>query len=335
MSTLHGGRVFTIARERGWDWREVLDFSASISPLGPSPLVLEAIRSAVGEIAHYPESHPCKLIEGLSSAWNVNPDEILLGNGATELVHFLGRRFCSDPVTLCVPVFSEFHRVFPEADLIPVAQPDRWPITGVTVITRPVNPTGELPHCEEWLARTSHPVVVDESFIEFSGEPSVTGLIATRPNLFVLRSLTKFYAIPGLRVGALVAAPNLIARWKALRDPWSVNILAIHAACAAIADRDHGRRSLEVVRAERVWMARQLSALEGVAVGSSSANFLFAQLPYDASALTAFLEDRRLLIRNCTGWPGVEGANSVRVAIRTRSDNERLIAAWKEFACES
>lgn len=335
MSAIHGGRLFAIARERGWDWREILDFSASINPLGPSPAVFEAIRSAAGEIAHYPESHPGELTKALGNAWNVGPDEILLGNGATELIHFLGTLFHNDAVTLCVPVFSEFHRVFPQAALVPVTQPDLWPASGVTVITRPVNPTGELISCAEWLARTTHPAIVDESFIEFAETHSLTALVATRPNLVVLRSLTKFYGIPGLRVGALVASPDSIARWKQLRDPWSLNVLAIRAACAAIADREHGRRALETVRTERAWLSQELGSVEGVTVCSSAANFLFTRLSYGAATLSAFLEDRQILIRDCTGWPGIEHCNSVRVAVRTRPDNERLIAAWREFRCAS
>jgi threonine-phosphate decarboxylase len=335
MNTLHGGRLFAIARERGWDWREILDFSASINPLGPSPTVFEAIRSAAGEIAHYPESHPRELIEALANEWNVNPANVLLGNGATDLIHFLGTLFRNDPVTLCVPVFSEFHRTFPQAALAPISQPNLWSTSGVTVVTRPVNPTGELVSCEEWLARTTNSVIVDESFIEFAEARSLAKLVATRPNLIVLRSLTKFYGIPGLRVGALVASPDSIARWKNLRDPWSVNVLAIRAASAAIADREHSRRSLETVRTEREWLTRELAAIDGVTVCPSAANFLFAHLPYGAANLAAFLEDRKMLIRDCTGWPGIEGGNSVRVAVRTRPDNERLIAAWKEFRCAS
>jgi threonine-phosphate decarboxylase len=335
MSALHGGRLFAIARARGWDWREILDFSASINPLGPSPAVFEAIRSAAPEIAHYPESHPHELIDALSSAWSVNPDTILLGNGATELIHFLGTVYRNDPVTLCVPVFSEFHRVFPEAARVPVTKPELWPASGVTVITRPVNPTGELISCAAWFGRTRHPVIVDESFIEFTEALSLTALVATRPNLIVLRSLTKFYGIPGLRMGAVVASPDFIARWKELRDPWSVNVLAIRAAYAALADREHSRRTLEAVRTEREWLSRELVTIKGVSVWPGAANFAFAVLPYTATNLTAFLEDRKMLIRDCTGWPGIEGCNAVRVAVRTRPENERLIAAWREFECAS
>lgn len=328
--TTHGGRLFEIARARGWDWRDVLDFSASINPLGPSPAALDAIRDAIGEVVHYPESHPQELLDLLAAAWTVDADQILLGNGATDLIHFLGTVYRDQAATLRVPVFSEFHRAFPNAALTATD----LPTSGLTVLTRPVNPTGELPACEEWLARTWHTLIVDESFIDFSEVSSLAGMIATRPNLLVLRSLTKFHGIPGLRIGALLASSATIGAWKQIRDPWSVNVFAIKAACASLVDHEHSRRTLETVRAEREWLTQVLRALPGVEVNSSAANFLFVHLPYPAASLTAFLEDRKILIRDCTGWPGIHGCHRVRVAVRTRSENERLVAAWKEFSCE-
>ncbi len=330
----HGGRLFEIARARGWNWRDLIDFSASINPLGPSPAVFEAIRAAAGEIVHYPESHPRQLVSALADSWGVGADKILLGNGATDLIHFLGTAFRDQPPTLCTPVFSEFHRVFPQAQIVELNQPEAWPSNGLTVVTRPANPTGELVSFDSWLADTTHPVIVDESFIDFAEVPSLSNLIGSRPNLFVLRSLTKFHGIPGLRVGALLAAPETLENWKQLRDPWSVNVLAIRAACASLADTEHSRRTLETVRSERAWLAEAMRSLPGVTVSPSAANYLFARLQYPSASLTAFLEDHKILIRDCTRWPGFDVGNAVRVAVRTRPDNERLIAQWKEFSCE-
>ncbi len=333
--TTHGGRLFEIARARGWDWRDLVDFSASINPLGPSPAVLDAIQNAIGEVVHYPESHPRELLELLAKAWDVDADQILLGNGATDLIHFLATVYRDQPVTLRVPVFSEFHRVFPNAAFTAASTAADLPTTGLTVFTRPVNPTGELPLCEEWLAHTSHPVIADESFIEFSEVASLAEMIPTRPNLLVLRSLTKFHGIPGLRIGAVLASSATIAAWKRMRDPWSVNVFAIKAACASLADHEHSRRTLETVRVEREWLIQAFRALPGVEVNPSAANYLFVRLQYPAASLTAFLEDRKILIRNCSGWPGIDGDHSVRVAVRTRPENERLVSSWKEFSCES
>src|SRR3954451_23111538 len=137
----HGGDIFSIAAARGWDWRDVADFSASINPLGPAPAVRSAICRAIERIQHYPEREPKRLREALGQKWNVHPDCILLGNGATELIFFLAR-VSEGRVSLATPVFSEFHRAFPNADLVSLSDSESWPSNRALVVTRPANPTG-------------------------------------------------------------------------------------------------------------------------------------------------------------------------------------------------
>jgi threonine-phosphate decarboxylase len=325
MAVTHGGNLFEVSRERGWDWRDVLDFSASINPLGPAPAVADAIRSAIGKIEHYPEREPALLRRALADLWRIDDGCILLGNGATELLHFFARIERVERVTLAIPAFSEFHRAYPQAATVRADDPRSWPDDGLLVLTQPNNPTGQA-MCPQALGRPQ-PVLIDESFLEFTGLPSAAG-----PGLFVLRSLTKFYALPGLRVGALIARPDVVARWRELREPWQVNVLAEEAALAAIADLDHARRTLEFVEAERAWLFSQLQSLSGVQPFPSTANYLFVRLAYAASALCSYFLASKILIRNCTGTPGVQG-EAVRIAVRTRTENEKLIACWKEFSC--
>jgi threonine-phosphate decarboxylase len=349
MTVQHGGNIFAISRERGWDWRDVADFSASINPLGPSPKVADAIRAALDRIPHYPEREPARLREALAHLWEIDQEQILLGNGATELLHFFARversgartHACSvgthADTTLAVPVFSEFFRAYPSAHCVPAANPEHWPQAGLLVLTQPNNPTGQtLPPAvlEDWLLNTHNPVIIDESFLEFTGLPSAARLLNRRPHLYVLRSLTKFYALPGLRVGALLASSEALARWRPQREPWQVNVLAEEAAMAAIGDRDHGRRTLQFVAAERDWLRAQLSLLPGVRVHPSCANYLLLDLDYPASQLYDYLLESKILVRVCTGSPGIAG-EAVRIAVRARVDNERLIAAWKEYRCSA
>ena len=104
MRVVHGGNALRVAREKGWDWRDIADFSASINPLGPPAGVFDAIRNALDRIAHYPEAEPTTLREALGELWAVDPDRILLGNGATELLHWFARVVPQERVTLAVPV---------------------------------------------------------------------------------------------------------------------------------------------------------------------------------------------------------------------------------------
>ncbi len=334
MEVTHGGNLFAVAEQHGWDWRDVLDFSASINPLGHAPGVRAAIEAALARIAHYPPREPQRLTEALAARWNVRPEWIMAGNGATELLHFHARVARHERVTLLAPVFSEFHRAYPSAACAPWNAPERWPTDGLLVLTQPNNPLGlSLPYSvlRQCLLTGRQPVLVDESFLEFTEEESVLRLVGSCPHLVVLRSLTKFEALPGLRVGALVS--QAVPQWRRQREPWQVSVLAEAAALAAISDQTHAARSRAFVDAERAWLSEQLAALPGVRPYPSCANFLLVTLDYSSAALATHLLSRRILVRDCTGWPGVP-ENAVRIAVRTRAENERLLAAWKEFPCD-
>ena len=237
------------------------------------------------------------------------------------------------PAILATPVFSEFHRAFPEAREAALDCPDTWPCDGLLVLTRPANPTGwSLPIeiLRDYLRLSKAAVLVDESFIEFSGLPSAAALIEQHPRLMVLRSLTKFYALPGLRIGALIGASQRMAMWKQQREPWQVNVLAEEAALAALRDLDHAKRSVVFVQRERRWLSDQIHSLAGAEPSATDANFIFVRLKYQAACLAEHLLQHRILIRDCTGWAGVTG-EAVRIAIREHHQNARLIKAWKEF----
>jgi threonine-phosphate decarboxylase len=332
----HGGNLFAVARDHGWDWREMLDFSASINPLGPSARVEPAICKALERIVHYPERDPILLRSALGREWCLEDDQILLGNGATELIFFLSRLFRAAQATLALPVFSEFHRAFPEADAADLMDSSTWARDGLLVLTRPANPTGWSLPVEtlcRYLETSEASVVVDESFLEFTGLPSVATLIARYPRLMVLRSLTKFYALPGLRVGALIGSAAAVRLWQQLREPWQVNVLAEEAALAAISDTSHASRSLEFVRRERDWLVEQLRGIPKVNPLSPTANFIFVPLDYAAGPVCDHLLRSKILIRNCTAWPGLTG-DAVRIAVRRREENERLLEVWRKFPCD-
>jgi threonine-phosphate decarboxylase len=328
MNLDHGGNLFAIARNKGWDWHDIADFSASINPLGPSPAVMPAIQLALDRIVHYPECEPRELQEALAQQWNVAPENILLGNGATELIHFVSRVKGFSQVTLVPPVFTEFHRAFPDAR---VGQPST--VEDLVVLTQPLNPTGQFVPLERYLDAPGA-LLIDESFLDFTGQPSSVQFIDKRPGLYVLRSLTKFYALPGLRAGALVASADLIEDLRRKREPWQVNTLAERAALAALADRDHAIRSIEFIRAERQWMSDRIAEIPGATPQPSCANYMLVALDHPAAALVSHLLERKILVRDCSGWPGVTYASAIRVAVRTRPENQRLLAAWKEFACD-
>jgi histidinol-phosphate/aromatic aminotransferase/cobyric acid decarboxylase-like protein len=333
LSSTHGGNLFAVCRERGWNWRDVLDLSASINPFGSAPGVRAAIESALDWIDRYPDETPSELEGALAAAWGVPSDLVLAGAGATELLNYFARSGWQGPVALVTPVWSEFYRAFPHALRVSLNEPERWPHRGLLVMSQPANPTGEA-IAEELVRRTiasrEGPVLIDESFIEFTSIEPAVGWCESYPNLIVLRSLSKFQALPGLRVGALVASRDWITRLRKRREPWTVGTLAAAGARAAVADMEHAKQTREMIAEERQWLLEQLVDVDGLQFAPGVANFLLATTNKPASDVYAQFLDRMIIVRNCTGLPGVEG-QAIRIAVRTRAENARFVAAAKEI----
>jgi threonine-phosphate decarboxylase len=335
----HGGRALAFARERNLDYRKVLDFSANINPLGPSPKAIAAIRDALDLIALYPDENAASLARRLSEQLQVAPDWILPGNGATELLYFWLRVLRPRSATLIVPTFSEYRRAIEglgiETVIVALKQEDDFrlpaigPSTEAVILTNPNNPSGAYAppdFMRDWLRQIppSTLVLVDEAFVEFTAQPSLVRAVKEFPNLWVLRSMTKFYAIPGLRLGYLVGsgAPS-IARH---REPWQVNSLAEIAGVASLDDVPHAEASMQVVQKERIWLWKQLQEFRRIKVFPTSANFFLARLESDADLdrLIASLAEDGILIRDCRRVEGLQGPY-FRFAIKTRPDNIRLL----------
>jgi len=324
----HGGDIFGVARARGVEWQQLLDFSASINPLGPSVRSREAILASVDRIAHYPCRAGLRLRRRLAEEWQLPPERILVGNGATDLLFAWCRHV--GPGTIAAPAFSEFHRAWPGAPLCQLADPATWPALGPSVITRPANPTGTVVDAATVLtfARGRRdPVLVDESFLDF-----VDGAESLLPhacgNLFVLRSLTKFWALPGLRVGALAGE---VAEIQAQGPPWSLNALAEEAMLAALDDTSHASRTRAFVAEEARWLRERLTEVPGLRIWPATANYLFLETG-SAAERTAHALERGVLIRDCRGWPGL-AVEGVRTAVRRRWENEILVRVFQEFSC--
>ncbi|HNY41926.1 MAG TPA: aminotransferase class I/II-fold pyridoxal phosphate-dependent enzyme, partial [Bryobacteraceae bacterium] len=295
-----------------------------------------AIEAELDRIAHYPGQEPVELEEALAAAWHVPAVSVLAGSGATELVHYVARAGWRGPVSLVTPVWSEFYRAFPHALRLPIDEPEEWPSRGLLVLSQPVNPTGEaIP--EEILRRAiagrEGPVLVDESFTEFTDLESAVGWCDLHPNLLVLRTLSKFHALPGLRIGALVGSGDWMAKLRGRREPWQVNALAAAAARAALSDTGHGERSRALVAQERDWLLDQFSSIDGLDFLPGVANFLFAQTSRPAAEICDWFLDRKIILRNCTGLPGVAG-EAIRFAVRTRAENQRFVDAARECFCD-
>jgi threonine-phosphate decarboxylase len=345
----HGGNIFAVARQMGISPEEILDFSASINPLGPAPGVGEAITAALPSIVHYPESQAPELQRALAQRYGLAEENVCVTNGSTESIYLLTRLVVGERALVVAPAFSEYAKALGR---------DRWGVDyfvlrhdegfhlrlealeekltegyDLLVIGNPGNPTGRLYSQAEIHAVASlcaeHGafLVVDEAFMEFCEEGSVKGLAAENPRMLVLRSLTKFYALPGLRLGWVAGVPSTIARLAALREPWSVNMLAQAAGLASLEDRAYALRSRELTALWRQAFVEDLSALPGLTVYPSAANYLLLRLAEPiAATVSQRLAEERMLVRQCANFVGLDD-HFLRLAVRGVEDNGRLAAA--------
>ena len=354
MRMVHGGDVYGAARALGRAPDELLDFSASINPLGPSPAVLRMLTSETTLLQHYPDPVCWDLRQALAAYWRRSPDAFLIGNGSTEVIHLLPAALQIRHLLVVGPTFSEYAAAMarsggkvswvmaahaelyqPELELVLEAlrAGRRSRPLDAVLLCNPNSPTGvaweanRVRRLAREAARLGLWCVVDETFADFCESVSILGK-ALPPKTIVLRSFTKFYALPGLRVGYAVAHPAVTKQLSAQQPPWSVNMLAQRAAMVALRDDRHRRRSLQFMDRERTRLQRALERLSGVRVFPAKANFILLELPvgHKATQVVSVLRRRGVLLRDCSQVPGLND-RSLRVAVRTRSENDRLLKA--------
>jgi threonine-phosphate decarboxylase len=361
---MHGGDIYSAARELGVDPAEILDFSASINPLGTSPDVWKAITDARHLLGHYPDPACLDLRQALAERWRIDPDQIVVGNGSTELIDAIPRALRIHRLLLIQPTFSEYAAAMERAGgcvtavyaerqeqyavpidrlcrLIETRRSEGGLFDGL-VLCHPNSPTGQACSADDVarLANLAHRhglwLVVDEAFADYCLELSVLPQAASWPHVVVLRSMTKFYALPGLRVGYAVARPAVARRLQRQLPSWSINVMGQVAALAALNDTAHARKSVQFMVKERQRFAAALMALPGCAVAPACANYLFVELPrgWHARHVTERLRHDGILIRDCSSVPGSH-ARAIRLAVRTQQENDRLIQALSKVFQET
>ncbi len=348
----HGGDVWGAARELGCPVEEILDFSASINPLGIPEGVLRAAREALPLSIHYPEPDAASLRRELSAFHDLSEANILPGNGSTELIHLFARVLRPRRALLVTPAFSEYRKALERSDTLiepfplhpadvfrfdPVALLRRLtPETDLVLLANPGNPTGTGidPAALEAVVRGAGEglvVAVDEAFIDFCPKRSVIERVGGNDNLYVFRSLTKFYAIPGLRAGYLAGPTAGIARLERASSPWAFSAPSLAAARACLSQADYRCLTLETIPVLRSRLAAGLTSL-GATVFPSEANFLLFRLETGPAApqIAASLRREGILVRECSNFPPLN-ERYLRVAVRSEADNERLLCEMKKL----
>jgi threonine-phosphate decarboxylase len=351
---VHGGQVHAIAARFNLPAAKLLDFSASIVPDGPSPRVALAIANSLGnreELRTYPDLDSQALRLTLGSYANVPESNILVGNGTVPLLSATLRAMGAQRCMLPVPAFGEYRRSL-EREGVAV---EPWPLSEVAgfqpdlerlidccaegecdalLLTNPHNPTGTVLRAEELSAtvqraqRCGIRILLDEAFIDFVPQESISAHVPELSNLVAFRSITKFFAMAGLRIAYMIAPKHLVAGVRELLAPWPISSLAAVGAIAAMEDKAWVADTLARNRRERENLATQLATL-GLTVYPAGANFLFLRLGDDQTNRNVWerlILDHGIVVRNCATFETLD-QTYFRVAVLGSDDNQRLIRA--------
>ncbi|OIP62167.1 MAG: threonine-phosphate decarboxylase [Nitrospirae bacterium CG08_land_8_20_14_0_20_52_24] len=354
MQQKHGGNLREISRRYGVPEKEILDFSSNINPLGTPKTAIKAVLQEMDRLVQYPETDAMTLRETLSSRDRIPPENILAGNGSTEFIYLIPRVLRPKRALIPMPSYSDYESALSLAGSAVVHFPlrkeeafaldtDRFiqqmqKDVDLVLICNPNNPTGGLVPCGEMKKILSASgdskvtLVIDEAFMDFVLGESFRFRVTEYENLLVLRSLTKFYGIPGLRSGALYGSEPLMERIRIHQEPWTVNRLSQAAAIAALSDEAYRQAAVALVREQRDYLIHELGGIPGVRVFPSQANFLLIEtsppLPEPERLFESLLRSG-ILVRNCASFPGL-GPVFFRVAVRMHEENLLLIQAMKK-----
>jgi histidinol-phosphate aminotransferase len=348
---VHGSITPAELRELGLNIDDVIDFSSNITPLGMPSQLKYAIADI--DISRYPDPDCLELREAISKETGVDTASILVGNGSTELIHLIARAFLTgngDAVILS-PTYGEYEMACRLAGAEPafIKAEDkhdfRWSIPSVckqikyiapriVFLCNPNNPTGVLLKSGDVvkLAAATAPglLIIDEAYMPFADDPWDAATLLDRGNIVVMRSMTKDYALAGIRLGYIVALPDVIERLKCYQPFWSVNAIAQALGLAAINAKEHVAEARRIVAAAKVYLVKSIENM-GLEAVPSSANFLLIKVG-DAKSVRRKLLGQGICVRDCTSF---ELPQYIRIAIQPMPSCRRFVEALRAVVTET
>jgi threonine-phosphate decarboxylase len=356
---VHGGNLLQVAAEYGVEAASLLDFSANINPRGlPLGARLQLQRDAAdaGLLAAYPDPGYTGLRGALAQRLGIAPECIVVGAGAEALIGSVLASVAPARCLVPIPAFSEYARACTSAEAkmetVSLDADSDFHLDGkaflrklrsarydCVILNNPHNPSGALLGAGEMLelvaeARASGAfVLVDEAFIDYAPQASVVHDAVRQTRVAVVRSLTKFYGCPALRVGYVAGSAETMAKVARMVPTWPVTALAANALREALADEEYAASSLRENEVERRRLEAALTQL-GAEVFPSAANFLLLRLqpgwPESRSLRESLIRDHHIVVRNCDSYAGLETGKFIRVAVRSAPENAQLLRALKE-----
>ncbi|MGV8905169.1 MAG: pyridoxal phosphate-dependent aminotransferase [Acetobacterium sp.] len=333
---------------------EMLDFSVNINPLGIPDRIKEKLIAGIDGLVNYPEITGKSAIEKLAGDIGVNPQNIILGNGAIELIYLFARSHKPGKALIIQPTFNEYERALKlygwDVDHFILAEKNNFMIDPVKLSAaidsikpqvvfccNPNNPTGSV-YSREFIARlvektaTETSWFLDESFIGFTAEEDGLPLIKNSDHpVFLLRSLTKLYALPGLRIGYGVGTEAIIKAMEAYKEPWTINGLGLIAAAAVYDEKDYEKKTRDYIAGERRRVYHELKKIDSLKVFESGTDFhLCRLLKGRVKDLQMLLEAQGMNIRTCEDFTGLD-ETYFRIAIKKEKNNSQLLACLNQW----
>lgn len=351
---VHGGNTEEIARQYKLNSNEIIDFSANINPVGLNENVKAAMINAIDKVVKYPDITYFDLNNSIGEFEKVDISNIMLGNGAAEVIFNIVRALKPRKALLPAPTFSEYEEaiisVDGEIEYYKLNEYNNFKLDNgfierikddidIIFICNPNNPTGVLTTQEfirEVLKKaltTDTVVVVDESFIDFVKQSEIylsNNLLMDYKNLIIVKSLTKFFAIPGARIGYGLCSNNeIINEISKVTVPWSVNVMASDGIIQGLKEKDYIEKSIEYVKSEKEYLYSALKEIKSLKVFEPSVNFIMFKLLIDVDLKNELIK-RKILIRSCDNYIGLS-SSFYRIAVRTREENNKIISEIKNI----
>ena len=342
---IHGGIDYAELKSLGISPEAVLDFSVSINPFGPPPGIRETIASTSFE--RYPDSKASELRQALAEKLNISPSKLIVGSGSTELIRLTAAAYFEpdDLVLIPQPTYGEYETACHLADAQIIKQPvikepdfqlDMSEMINLLqkhqpkaiFLCNPNNPTGQYMTKEQVLQIMSSAldslIVLDEAYIAFTENAWASVDLVDRGNLVILRSMTKDYALAGLRLGYAIANESIISQLRHVRPPWNVNAVAQKAGILALNADSYLKGCYNKIRKARNFLIKELGRL-GLSPLPSQTNFFLVKVG-NAAAFRQNLLKKGMLVRDCTSF-GLP--QYIRLAPRSLSECQKLIEAIK------
>lgn len=344
---LHGGNIYKLKRDSGI---EVLDYSSNINPLGVPNSFKKAVMENFESLEKYPDIDYVELRTSIGKYNGCSLDSVVVGNGATEILFLYMKGIKAKKVLIVAPTFAEYERAAKvagkEVNFFPLNRDFSLDedkllefITDedVVVMCNPNNPTGKFQNLEkirkiaDFLERKNKKLFIDEAFIEFVDNwKDKTAFLLKNKNIFILRALTKFFALPGVRLGyGLTHDEDILNEIKNIREPWSVNGVAEIAGKTMLLDSLYIHETEEWIKKEKIWFYEELCKLENIEVTSTETNFILVKLLNDnAKNFRKKMIENGVLVRDASNFMFLD-ESYIRLAIKDREKNERVLSALK------